>query len=524
MRPEPDPNGLEGHLQVAEGPELYLGIVSPTGTDLDAVCTALSTALRRVNYDSEVIRLSPLLGEVRNAPWDLAQEPEDERIRTHQDAGDRLCSDMKRLDAVALLGILRMTKRTARPSPRKAFIIRSLKRPEEVETLRKIYGPWFYVVAAYSPRELHKARLEGRIRDEHLLMTPSEVEAAADQLLRRDEGREKSSSQNLADTFHQADVFVDARTDARLTDSTQRFVDLLFGTRLITPSRDEYGMFHALCSAMRSSSLSRQVGTAISNEDGEVVAMGTNEVPLAGGGFYWDDDDEDDRDHRDYKTLDRREPSLVRRRKLLAEVLDRLRPWMTLERQTLIQNQVNRAVDDAWSSLMQGSQLTSLIEFQRTVHAEMAAVTDACRRGVSVEDATLYSTTYPCHLCAKHIVAAGIKRVVYVEPYPKSRAIEFYPDSIVHDPLEKKPGRVPFEAFVGVAPLRYLELFQAEEGERAVDGVIVEFEQRRDTAQPRVGQPRQPEPLYLAVLANELTFAQLIVDRLEEIYGSQEEA
>ncbi|MDN3612645.1 hypothetical protein QWZ16_23945 [Vibrio ostreicida] len=26
---------------------------------------------------------------------------------------------------------------------------------------------------------------------------------------------------------------------------------------------------------------------------------------------------------------------------------------------------------------------------------------------------------FPCHNCAKHIVASGIKRVVYVEPYPK---------------------------------------------------------------------------------------------------------
>ena len=67
-----------------------------------------------------------------------------------------------------------------------------------------------------------------------------------------------------------------------------------------------------------------------------------------------------------------------------------------------------------------------LIEFSRTVHAEMAAIVDAARRGVSVQDCNLYTTTFPCHECAKHIVAAGIRRVVYIEPYPKSQALSLH--------------------------------------------------------------------------------------------------
>ncbi len=62
------------------------------------------------------------------------------------------------------------------------------------------------------------------------------------------------------------------------------------------------------------------------------------------------------------------------------------------------------------------AQIMDIIEFGRMIHAEMSALTDAARLGRSTKDATLYCTTYPCHLCAKHIVAAGIMRVVFLLP------------------------------------------------------------------------------------------------------------
>jgi deoxycytidylate deaminase len=76
------------------------------------------------------------------------------------------------------------------------------------------------------------------------------------------------------------------------------------------------------------------------------------------------------------------------------------------------------------------SQMRNLLEFGRAVHPEMAALTDAARRGVSVAGCTMYVTTFPCHLCARHVVAAGIRKVIYIEPYAKSRTASLYPDSV----------------------------------------------------------------------------------------------
>lgn len=52
------------------------------------------------------------------------------------------------------------------------------------------------------------------------------------------------------------------------------------------------------------------------------------------------------------------------------------------------------------------------------VHAEQNAIIQAAKLGVSIDGATLYCTHQPCILCAKMIVNAGIRRVVYEQGYP----------------------------------------------------------------------------------------------------------
>lgn len=51
------------------------------------------------------------------------------------------------------------------------------------------------------------------------------------------------------------------------------------------------------------------------------------------------------------------------------------------------------------------------------VHAEQNAIIQAAKLGISVDGATLYCTHQPCVICAKMIINAGIKRVVYKYGY-----------------------------------------------------------------------------------------------------------
>ncbi len=63
-------------------------------------------------------------------------------------------------------------------------------------------------------------------------------------------------------------------------------------------------------------------------------------------------------------------------------------------------------------------------ELCRGLHAEMNALLQASQCGVKISGATLYTTTYPCSLCAKMLVNTGIKRIVTLTDYPDALAKE----------------------------------------------------------------------------------------------------
>jgi deoxycytidylate deaminase len=138
--------------------------------------------------------------------------------------------------------------------------------------------------------------------------------------------------------------------------------------------------------------------------------------------------------------------------------------WLVESRASLLPNDLAQEALYNGEKPLAGTMVASLLEFGRIVHAEMAAVCDAAMRGVSIKGGTLYCTTFPCHMCARHIIAAGIDRVVYIEPYPKSRAKDLYRRAIQVDrDRESDDDAVKFEAFVGIAPTRFLELFEMVE-------------------------------------------------------------
>jgi tRNA(Arg) A34 adenosine deaminase TadA len=118
------------------------------------------------------------------------------------------------------------------------------------------------------------------------------------------------------------------------------------------------------------------------------------------------------------------------------------------------------------------------LEYGRTVHAEMSAICDAARTGRSTRDATLYCTTFPCHMCAKHIVDCGIGNVVFLEPYPKSLASELHNDSLLIEGADRgKYAEFPcvhFQHFFGITPRRYRELFERKK-RKDDNGKFVEF-------------------------------------------------
>jgi deoxycytidylate deaminase len=482
------------HASLPTRAEIVIALVGAVGTDLRMSEELVRDILRSFGYQVELIGLSGQLERIvrdEKLPSHDATAL-DQYTRIRMDAGDDLRSSLDRGDAVAMLAVDEIQHRRAQlrngssDPPSVAYVLRSLKRPEEYEQLDIIYSERFVLIGAHAPAEARIRKLARDIAASYGSTKRDEYMRNAYELAVRDEADEaKKWGQKVRELFPQADFFVDVsdRSDAKR--ELHRFMEAFFDHKYHTPSRDENAMFHAHASALRSADLSRQVGAAIATDDGDIVAVGCNEVPRFGGGAYWERDAHDQRDFQ--IGID---PNHRMRGIAIEEIFGRLKDWIK-ERDEAAKTAKNSpgSAYDTFVSLfddeadakrqfrdaLKGTRVDSLTEFNRAVHAEMAALTDAARKGISVEGATLYTTTFPCHNCTKHIVAAGIRRVVYVEPYVKSLAEDLQEDSITVDRALKPDNYVHFEPFVGVSSTLYMPLFR-HFAKRQKDGRAIPFD------------------------------------------------
>ena len=467
---------LRGKLS---GAELIIGLVAPTGTNLEFIVNDITECLEKYNYSAEHIRVSQLTNSITDIP-EYGSGSEADRINAYMDAGDN-AREMTEENSILALSVVReiYAKRKidevtgkALPSPRQAYIINSLKHPDEVNALRRIYGNAFFLFGVY----VDPGKRKNRLRTEKLI---SENEAEA--IMQRDEEEGPSHGQRTRDTFHLSDFFVHLMAgnddEAKRTKATiERFLDIIFADHYRTPLFDEYAMFMAFAAATRSADLSRQVGALIAKDE-EILASGVNDCPRAEGGTYWPvltdtgevKDIDKGRDHT--HGFDRNDREKIR---IVDGAIDDMKEALGNSEEDAISPEQWEILKEA----LESSAINDITEYGRVVHAEMDALLTCARNNISSRGATLFATTFPCHNCAKHIIAAGISRVVYVEPYPKSRALEFHQDS-VQDGFDKEANdseefsenyakndkpKVKFEPFVGVGPRRFFDLFSMKQG------------------------------------------------------------
>jgi deoxycytidylate deaminase len=450
--------------------ELVFGFVYGIGTDADRVVSLLKDYLKQFGYTYHEFRISQHLRTL-----DLAisfnQFSTFEEMNALMNAGNQARERALANDILAVMAVNEIADQRTEDQPlgRVAQLVRSLKTPDEVRLLREVYRPGFFLIGiASDDDEQHKylTEVKGLTEDE------------ATHIIQRDQDEDRDYGQRTRDTFYLADVFVEI-TGERYKKQLERFVEVVFGHPFKTPTREEHAMFMAYASAARSAQLGRQVGAAIATTEGDVVAVGFNEVPAAGGGPYWEGDANDARDHAyqdqvdsNYQHQSRIVGSVAKnlQEKLLTEenvrkILEKLDPE---GKQTQVDAKISvlsdtLATDAEVAEAIHSSELKDITEYGRAVHAEMDVLLTCARLGISVRGMRLFTTTFPCHNCTRHIIAAGVSSVTYIEPYPKSRAADLHRDTICFDVDEaKKSGKIPFVHFVGVGPRRYLDLFSLD--------------------------------------------------------------
>lgn len=477
--------------------ELVVAVCGPLGCGTTQVAKLFDEIFSSYEYTVKFIKISDLIVKAYYQATQSGKLPADidlvsecsksERIAKLQTAGNILRENFG-TDFLAQLVIreIAVDRDLQRESRKIAWVLDSLKHPDEVKLLRTVYDKMFNLVGVLCPSDERKKRLQVSKR-----LTAPEAEAA----IYRDESEDIVHGQKLLKTLQFADFFI-RNYRSNVEQTVKRYIDLVIGDNTITPTKDEYAMFVAYASSYRSGCLSRQVGSAITSENGDIISTGFNDPPKGSGGLY---SAEDAARSYDFRCMAYGEKHCINEayKKEMREDISKI----------LAENSVNATVAREVASLISKNvRINDLTEFCRAVHAEMNAITTAARKGIPVKDATLFVTTFPCHNCAKHIIACGIRRVYYIEPYEKSLALQLHSDAIVFEPTsdERDPNLVEFLHFEGVSPRQYGNRFPMI-GDRKRDGKLEKKNLRKS------------EPIYAQFLDSFMDYESKIMEHLGKI-------
>jgi deoxycytidylate deaminase len=464
-------------LRTRASKEFVLGLMGAVGCGLPRVVTGFETALQNLGYIVVRIKISTFIadqiqqGKVSISPAETAN-----RYLSYQSAGNQLRQTYGN-DVMAKYVVNQISRNRIAQSPgsaelasevpRIAYIVDQIKHPSEIALLRTVYRNNFYLVGVMSLEE----NRESRLKDEGF------AQLIIEKIIRRDRKEIDKSGQQLEKAFKHADYFMHNPLGDNELVATQieRFLDLTHGSNTITPTAHEHAMYVAFSTAMKSSCLSRQVGASITDQSGRVIAVGTNDVPRYRGGLYGGEHKNDDRCFKNRKLCENNAEKLRRKESIRTGVERYFSENFADGEKIRDPENITKIIDLVFTQ----SGIPDLIEFSRAVHAEMDALISLSRGGGgSTVGSTLYATTFPCHNCARHIIAAGVDKVYYIEPYEKSLAPTSHDDAIIvldHDDTEDgstAPEKLRFVHFSGVGPRIYPELFQ-KESRKNDDGQLI---------------------------------------------------
>ena len=445
-------------IKKRRSPELIIALCGAIGSGVKTLKEHLSLKLTEHGYITKHVTISDLIIEKLDPDREISSLSPCERYTKLQDLGDSL-RQSKTKEVLAELAIEQIaalredevgdTGTQKNSEHRIAYIINQIKHPGEIELFQELYKNNFYLIGLMRTEDERRRFLKSGDIDD----------GQASELIKRDRKDKNPYGQQVEKCLHLSDYFIRNIDEAeKIENSVERFIRLIHGTKLITPTKEETGIYAAQSASLRSACLSRQVGAAITDDNGSVLSTGCNDVPTSGGGLYNAESASDKRCYNFEGTCH----NDLHKNKLKNEI------------KSILKSESVKNPEDIADKIIEKSKAKSLIEYSRAIHAEMDAITTLARsnNGSSL-DKIMYCTTYPCHICARHIVAAGIKKVVYIEPYEKSLAIELHSDAICHPETQSSSNKVLFVNFEGVSPKRYLKFFGYNNPRKNSDGKVI---------------------------------------------------
>jgi len=352
-----------------------IGIVGPFGSG----CSYIANLIKE-QHNYEYISLSTILRNMFEQEKSRAPVLRNEL----QDYGDEI-RKTKGKDFLA-----RQAYEIIQKNSEKNYIVDSIRNPSEVIFFRGSF-PKFFLFGIFAEQEVRWSRVSDKYSDDHGKFILDDV---------RDSGESDDFGQQVTDTFRSSDIIILNNTQVyennddykTLCLEVKKYVDIIEQKIAFKPSVYETCMAMAYAVSMRSSCLKRHVGAVIVDSEGNIFSSGYNEVPytqrpcISAYGICYRD-------------------------KLKKE----------FKQQLAVDIAEKSDQDKAYKSFKKSFKI---LDYCKSLHAEENAILNVARIGASsaLKFATLYTSTYPCNLCANKIAQVGIKEVVYFEPYPMPEA------------------------------------------------------------------------------------------------------
>lgn len=382
--------------------KIIIGLTGPFGSGCSYVAEHI---LMGKGY--EYISLSNLLRE----------EIDDDSLSRNQlqDKGNEIRKN-KGSDYLAKLAIKKINN-----SQSEKFIVDSIRNTHEIEALKESFSS-FYLFAIWAGKDIRWKRVKDIYKKNMSIFDLDD---------KRDKDEKDESGQQITLCYQMADIIILNEIDIPTLESeafknlqkiVEKYLRFIEHKEHFEPDEMETLMSMAYANSMRSSCTQRKVGALIIDDYGNVFSSGFNEVPVS---------------QRSCKIV----YGKCYRKFLRDDIKNKLN-----------QELKNDELTDRISGIIKDN--SKMLDYCRALHAEENAIINMARLSVSTDfsKSTLYTTTYPCNLCANKIAQVGIKKIVYFEPYPQEEAKDIL--------NSHKIKQIPFQGVTYNSYFKFMEVLR----------------------------------------------------------------
>jgi deoxycytidylate deaminase/ElaB/YqjD/DUF883 family membrane-anchored ribosome-binding protein len=340
----------------------------------------------------------------------------------------------------------------------KLFVVEAFRNPYEVEYFRNRYYE-FYLVSLFSEHRVREGR--GKFSEKRD---------------RRDAGEDvpplDSFKQNVSSCVRLSDIAINNdKKKEDLFNKLIKYYALIKQPGCFAPEWKETAMHLAYSMSVRSTCICRQVGAVIEGANGYIVGAGWNDVGVGQIGCGY-------RHYQDFRNLDSKYlisnpigedgfrnvwlPSRAQRERESFCYRDEYRDYQIardvfariLKAKQNILKKLDKGEIKQLAQSMREAINVKIMQYCRSLHAEENAILQtSIIGGMGITEGTIYTTTFPCELCAKKIYQSNIKKVIYTEPYPRSISKDVF--------FKDGTRKIEFEQFEGVKSPSYFRLYKS---------------------------------------------------------------